>query len=663
MPEIEELAKQLQSGNAEDRREATIGLGQLGTVAVPHLFRAIADADWRVRKTAVEALVWMGGDRIVNQLVQTLNTDDNAGARNSAIEALIQIGRPAIGALLPILTVPDPDVRKFTVDILGEIRDPCAVPDLIKRLEDDDENICIASAEALGKIRDLRAIDTLVSCLSRSDQGWLAHAAAQALGEIGDESAVKPLLQSLNRSSLREPVIESLGKIGNANTLGPLIAGLTDRLRIVREVSIVALVAIERKTPPSEKQAIVRIVRNSMSNEAVALLEEMLVTSTGDLQKATILLLGWAGRESSVHKLLSLLLEEELEEPIAQSLQYMNKDKATLLIGYLSSDNALVRRTVARVLGGMGDHNAEEPLIDLLVDENGHVRSMAALALSCLGSRKAIKPLLRLLTDEYVSVQETAIQALAAIGDESMLDELIKDFSTRNTLLRRNIALLLGKFTTEKAVATLAFALKDEEPDVRKAVVQALSNAPAGQSLKSLLLAITDDDPKVRMLAADALGKMKAPETLVALTPLLEDKDLWVRVAAARGLGGIGGEMAGKILVTYLGTANDIFLLALVEALGNLKFIAAREPLVSLAAHPDPEVRKIALTALIGYSGETVRQAAMAKLSDSHWSVRKAAIEVLREARDVEVEALLETIARSDSDMAVRKAAKEALNR
>ncbi|HUL00317.1 MAG TPA: HEAT repeat domain-containing protein [Nitrospirota bacterium] len=663
MSDIQELGKRLESRNAEIRREATIGLGQLGTAAIPLLFRAIADADWRVRKTAVETLVRMRSDDIVCRLVQTLNIDDNAGARNSAIEALIQIGRPVIDALLPMLQVPNADIRKFTVDILGEIRDPCVVPMLITRLEDDDENICIASAEALGKIRDPRAINALVSCLNHSEHDWIAHAAAQALGEIGDERAVKPLLKSLNRSNLREPVIESLGKVGNVKTLNPLISGLTDRLRIVREVSIVALAEIERKSLQSERQIIVQTVRDSISKEAVALLEEMVATSTGDLQKATILLLGWAGRERSLHKVLPLLLEEELEEPIARSLQHLSKDKAPMLIDYLSSENALVRRTVARVLGDIGDHRAEEPLISLLSDENGHVRSTAALALSCLGSKKAIKPLFTLLTDEYVSVQDTAIQALAVIGDEQMINELIGKFSTRNSLLRRNIALLLGKFKTENAAATLAFALKDEESDVRKAVVQALRNKPPAQSIKSLLLAIADDDPEVRMLAADALGKIKVPETLTALVSLLEDKDLWVRAAAARSLGKIGGEQIGMILMSYLGTASDIFLLALVEALGSLKYGAAQEPLVSLTDHPDPEVRKIVLIALASYSGETVRRAAIAKLSDTHWSVRKAAIEVLQHGRDAAVESLLETIARSDSDMTVRKAAKEAMTR
>jgi HEAT repeat protein len=660
---IKQLEERLASSNAEERREATIELGRAGNMVLPLLFRAIGDADWRVRKTAVEAIVAIGGESVVTLLIRTLSSHENAGARNSAIEALVQIGVPAVNTVLSALDTPDPDVRKFIVDILGDLRDPRAVPALINRLEDGDENIRVASAEALGKIRDPQAVDALLACLFRPEHGWLGYAAAEALGAIGDERALEPLLTALGNSSLREPVLEALGKIGNANTLGPLIHGLADSLRIVREVSSVALVAIYRKNAPPEQQTIILAVRSGATDKSVDFLEELLGTSNGKLQKAAIFLLGWIGRDSSIRKLLALLQEEELEEPLAQALMHIDANKATFLFAYLSSDNALIRRTVARVLGDLRVAGAEDPLVSLLQDENGHVRSAAAVALGRLRSRKAINPLLGLLTDEYESVQESAIQALAAIGDESMLDGLIKDFSSRDAFLRRNIAVLLGKLRTDKAASALAFALKDEEPEVRKAVVHAFGDMTPEKSLKPLLLAITDDDPEVRMLAAEALGKMNTAEAFNALIPLLEDNDLWVRAAAARGLGRIGGDDAGEILTDRLKSATDIYLLALVETLGKLVFVAALEPLVGLVSHPDPEVRKTVLSALSGYRGEVVQRAVMSRLSDPHWSVRKAAITSLAQKRDAAAETLLATIAADDPDPAVRLAAKEALRK
>ncbi len=663
MPNIEMLGRKLESTDAEERREAVADLSRAGSAAEPLLFRALGDADWRVRKTAVEGLVQIGGARIIDGLLQALNAPDNAGVRNSAIEALVQIGRQSVDALLGLIETNDPDVRKFIVDILGDIKDPRAVPALIARLEDEDENVRVASAEALGKIRDPRAVDALLACLTRPDRGWLGYASAEALGAIGDERAVGPLLASLGRSSLREPVLESLGKIGNESALGPLIASLEDPLRIVREVSIVAIVAIYRKSAVLARQKIVASVRATMTDRAVDLLEEILGTSSGELEKATLTLLGWTGRESSIRKLFDFLNEETLEGPIVESLKYLSRESAGLLIGYLSSGNALVRRSAARLLGNLGITTAEDSLIVLLSDENGHVRSTAAEALGGLQSRKAIAPLLGLLTDEYESVQESAIRALAAIGDEASLDGLIKDFSAHDPHMRRNIALLLGKFSSERVIDALTFALKDEEPKVRKAVVPALGAVAGERALRSLMLAITDDDPEVRMLAVEALGKIGTPDTLDALVPLLEDVDLWVRAAAARGLGGIGGTRVGKVLASHLGTATDIFLLAIIDMLGRLKYEDARGQLEQLADHADPEVRKTVLAALSGFDGESVQRTYLARLSDPHWSVRKAAVEELAKRRIEGVDAQLTKIAESDPDPSVRKAAEEALGR
>ena len=663
MATLEFLDRKLRSAEAEERREATLDLGRSGRKAIPLLLRAIGDTDWRVRKTAVEALVEFGGDDVISGLIKALGAHDNAGERNSAIEALIHVGARAVDALLGILDAPDGDVRKFAVDILGNIQDSRAVPFLISKLDDPDENIGVAAAEALGKIRDPRAVDALLDCLSRYDQSWLDYAAAEALGEIGDDRALQPLIAALGRSSLREPVLESLGKIGNVSTLTPLVKGLADSLRIVREVSVIALAAIYRKSGEDDRDKIRHAVREGISERALEFLEELIITSGSDLQKTAIAVLGWAGREGSLQKLLSLLKEEDLEDTVVQALKHIDGGGLPVLLTSLSDENALVRKAVAKVLGDTGTHEAEEALIRLLADENGHVRSAAAEALGALQSRKSVSSLLGLLSDEYESVQESAIHALAAIGDESVLDNLVKDYTSWNVSLRRNIALLLGRFTSARAADALAFALKDEEPDVRKAVVRSLGNLPGAKTVRALLHAITDDDPEVRMLAADVLGKTNDREAPDALIPLLEDEDLWVRAAAARGLGRIGGEQAGEMLVQHLEEATDIFLLALVEVLGKRREEKARAPLLRLTKHEDPEVRKTVLSSLSAYGGPEVQKAVLSSLSDKHWSVRKVAVDMVTYANDPEAAPYLEKMVEGDPDPSVRQAAREALRR
>jgi HEAT repeat protein len=100
-----------------------------------------------------------------------------------------------------------------------------------------------------------------------------------------------------------------------------------------------------------------------------------------------------------------------------------------------------------------------------------------------------------------------------------------------------------------------------------------------------------------------------------------------------------------------------------VDVLGKLREEHALPALLKLAEHQDPEVRKTVLTALSGYGGPPVQKAVLARLSDPHWSVRKAAVDLLRERRDAAAEPLLERIAEHDPDHIVRQAAREALGR
>jgi HEAT repeat protein len=661
MPDFESLIMKLQSVNEEERREAVIGLGRAGTKAVSFLLDAIGDANWRVRKAAVEALVSLADDSVLYGLVRSLSTHDNAGARNSAIEALVRIGSAAVDVLLDALqTSHDPDVRKFIIDTLGDIRERRSVPLLIGSLNDAGENVRVAAAEALGRIRDRRAVAPLLSCLARTDAGWLDYAAAQALGEIGDERALGPLLSALDRSGLREPVLESLGRIGNAGTIDPLLKGLTDPLRIVREISLRALAAIYRKSSATDCSRIAAAVRES-GDRTVEYLEQLVMTSSGELQKAAVEALGWIGRESSIRKLLGVLKDEDMEEPTVRALLGIDRDKIDLLLGFLHDDNALVRRTVARALGATGRFEAEEQLIELLHDENGHVRSSAAEALGRLRSGKAVEQLLPLLADEFENAQASAICALAGIGDESVIDRLVTDFTSRDPAMRRNIAILVGRFPGDRAAEALSFALKDEEPAVRKAAVHALGGFPSEHSYRSLRLAVTDDDPEVRRLGAEALGRLDATEVFAPLASLLKDPDLWVRASAARGLGRCCGEAAASLLLEHLSEAKDIFLLAIVEVLGVLRPEAALTPLLRMSDHEDPEIRKALLAALAQYPWHAVRQAFIAGISDPHWSVRKAAVEALRRKRDAGAAPRIERLAQDDPDGSVRQAAKEAL--
>src|SRR5262245_2284146 len=182
----------------------------------------LKDPDWVVRREAAITLGEMGDERCVEPLCRALR-DGDWQVREVAIEGLGQIGSPAVELLIKLLR--DWDVRKYAIAALGKIRDERvldplmlqlrndefkddavnalvelgqpALSRLIMALKDKDENVRKQAVLALGRIKEAEAIDPLIEMLSDGD--WFTRlTAAAALEAIGDERgriAIKPLMK------------------------------------------------------------------------------------------------------------------------------------------------------------------------------------------------------------------------------------------------------------------------------------------------------------------------------------------------------------------------------------------------------------------------------------------------------------------------------------
>ena len=182
----------------------------------------LSDPDWVVRREAVITLGEMGDERCVEPLSRALR-DGDWQVREVAIEALGQVGSPAVEILLKLLR--DWDVRKYAILALGKIRDERvldplmvqlrndefkddainalvelgepAVPKFIAALKDKDESVRQSAVLGLGRIKHSESIDPLIAMLQ--DKDWFTRLiAAAALESIGDDrgrEAIKPLLK------------------------------------------------------------------------------------------------------------------------------------------------------------------------------------------------------------------------------------------------------------------------------------------------------------------------------------------------------------------------------------------------------------------------------------------------------------------------------------
>ncbi len=115
------LVAQLDSADAARRRWAARDLAAHPDAATELGRHLAAEADRGVRETLFTALAAMPGPDAVEALLPLLRSQD-AQLRNGAIEALAAMPQAVAPRIEQLLRDADPDLRIFTVNLLGELR-------------------------------------------------------------------------------------------------------------------------------------------------------------------------------------------------------------------------------------------------------------------------------------------------------------------------------------------------------------------------------------------------------------------------------------------------------------------------------------------------------------------------------------------------------------
>lgn len=153
-------------------------------------------------------------------------------ARAAAAHALGDLTEPtekrrAVDALLRVLDDDRPEVRMEAASSLGALKDPAAVPRLVKRLDDGVAQVRQNAAIALGSIGSPDGFEPLATALVEGPAD-LRFQAATSLAEIDPQRAFVPVADALGD---RDPQVVSaaalsLGAIGDPRAIEPLVARL-----------------------------------------------------------------------------------------------------------------------------------------------------------------------------------------------------------------------------------------------------------------------------------------------------------------------------------------------------------------------------------------------------------------------------------------------------
>ncbi len=180
----------------------------------------------------------------------TSRSDPQARPRRKALAAAIALGRmraaAAVGALTAGLTG-EGDFACTCALALGEIGSRRAGPALISALKQGRGSLPAAAAEALGKLRDGRAVQPLLAEMNKPGAGKeFAAAAGDAVAKIDPAAAVKPLIALLalpgkEHEWARLGAAKGLHRLKCPQAVGALIAAARDPNHDVRNRAVKAL--------------------------------------------------------------------------------------------------------------------------------------------------------------------------------------------------------------------------------------------------------------------------------------------------------------------------------------------------------------------------------------------------------------------------------------
>jgi HEAT repeat protein len=624
--------EQLHSQDEETRRQAVVGLGAYPlSQTAGHLFRAMGDASWRVRKEAVEIMSAGSPDAaLVEQLVDLLRSPDNAGLRNCAAEVLVRLGSRSIPALQHYVADSDHDVRKFILDIMGSIGDASVVPLLIAALADPDANVRAAAVENLGKTGDPRAVQPLVDALGNPDI-WLRYTILEALARIGIPVPLEVLAPLSAATFLKKAVYACLAVFGGADAVPILLNGLFDKGQNAREAAACALAQVRDRVPP---ELVEQLVDNGLKKLKTSRVVEELLGSLGSsdirVRKAIVLLLGIIGDVRSFAGILHCCRDERLRDSGIQALKAMSGPVGTLLLEAFPAADGEERCTIACLCGEMALEECTPLLIEGMADPVDAVRRAFVLACGKQVRPELLPRIVEILHDADPDVRQAAVETLAryVAADPQMIAEVAGlQAADADPQQRRHAALLFGALQDAESLALL---MKDEAVAVRKAAVVALAGLRRADCARSLIMALVDEDPDVRIAAASTLVETAGMAALEPLLLLLNDDDPRVQCAALKSLGKLKQEQSVIDAVeAVVARATGVLMIAALEVLGSIGGEKANALLEKALVNDDEEVVKTAMEFLARGGDWWVEKHLDALLHHPHWGVRSCFIRIL----------------------------------
>ncbi|MFB6179791.1 MAG: HEAT repeat domain-containing protein [Halorientalis sp.] len=366
------------------------------------------------------------GHDVTGRLVKMVEESTNKKVTAASIDALNEIGQPAIEELISemagielgddrqadwakakafakALDADIPELRMAAANALGELGKTDILPQLIETLDDPDPQVRARVARATGRLEDARACDALIKRL-KDPKASVRQEAAEALGAISNRQALNALLDMFDddRAVIRRIAVGAMGNFGNAKPVDSLIEALSDENPSVRRTAVYSIIELLSNVPTQQsheiRETVVEKLNETDDKSVIVPLVDILEESTQDRQRRnTAWLLGRvAGQDSEGY------------DRVVEAL-----------VDTMTDDDQMTSQFAATSLAEIGGTQVETYLLDI-VDNTGYddeVRAQAVFTLGKVGGERSRQRLDQLIdkTDNE-QMRKKAFSAISKLG-------------------------------------------------------------------------------------------------------------------------------------------------------------------------------------------------------------------------------------------------------
>lgn len=647
----------------EARRKTVSALkGKPLPECLDRLFAALGDESWRVRKEAVEVLLGARpGQDEINQLIQLMRDEDNAGLRNSTAEVLAGLGQQVVPFLLAYREDPDHDLRKLVVDTLGVVGGDEAIQGLTASLHDTDMNVAAAAAEGLGAVGTSEVVPELLRKLELDAGDFLNFNILAALSSIGVPGPLPAVIKKLSENEmLRRAVLDCIGQIGGDLEAADIaVHALESPMPSVFRSAVISLERIMRNLEEPSRQQVTEQMKMLLDKGVFDTCLSAMNYDDNKLNRALLVLFDCMADPRTAPALIPLLADERFNYEAEHALCAIGPAAVTVALELFSTAEDRIKAAICGFITVVpSDERTDAAIAAGMKDQSPQVRrAAAAAAVRICGRANLAMEIADLLNDRDPSVREAALFSLTqcVCGSETIINNLAEKLcGSDDPAHRRDAATLFASLNAEERIASL---LKDEDASVREAAVKAVGSFHLQESCSYLAMALVDEDADVRIAAAEALGATVSNCAAIrSLRLALKDQDSWVQASAIKSLARLASEQVMEDVQELWQRGDEIAQLACLDVLGRIATPEGLQMVADNLGMRSGEVLRGSIQLLARHDFALLEPWFSHIISHRSWDIRLEAVRAAVKMPQAERTAILEAaLEREEHDLVKRE--------